>query len=348
MKKLLAALVAALLVFAMLIPALAEGETVDETAEAVETAVEDAAGEAEAAVEAAEETAEEAVEEAEPQKTWAQTAFGKFAEINWYTYVIVAVLAMVGLGVLLGTRKTQPKWAWPVAFACFFLALAVALVSLFSGGIYDESGSMAGYIIAVAVILAVMVIFICSQRKDKWTARTISYAGICMAVAFVLSLIRLWRAPQGGSVTLAAMLPLILFAMAFGPSRGLVVGFAYGLLQLIQDPYVIHPLQLLVDYPMAFAALILCCCANLLGDKVSMRVKLALAVILGYLGRYIMAVISGVVFFADYAGEQNALIYSLGYNIAYTGPEAIVAAALVLIVPGFERLIAMMRGRTQK
>ena len=341
MKKLLAIMLAAMLLLsACLLPALAEetADAAEEAAEAVEEVVEEAA-------EDVAEQAEEAVEEAAPQNTWAQTAFGKFAEINWYTYVIVAFLALAGLGILLGTRKTQPKWSWPVVAACFFLALAVALVSLFSGGIYDTSGGMAGYIIVVAVILAVMVFFICYQREEKWTARTISYAGICMAVAFVLSLIRLWRAPQGGSVTLAALLPLILFAMAFGPMRGLVVGFAYGMLQLVQDPYVIHPMQLLVDYPMAFGAIILGCAANLLGKKAPARVKLAIAVVLAYLGRYIMAVLSGVVFFAEYAGEQNALIYSLGYNIAYTGPEALVAAALVLVVPGFERLIDMMRGK---
>ena len=71
-------------------------------------------------------------------------------------------------------------------------------------------------------------------------------------------------------------------------------------------------------------------------------VKLPIAVLLGFVGRYIMAVISGTVFFAEYAGDQNALIYSLGYNIAYLGPDCIVCM-LVACVPGMSRLWKSMK-----
>ena len=125
-----------------------------------------------------------------------------------------------------------------------------------------------------------------------------------------------------------------------------MAGCAYGLLQLIEDFYVIHPLQLLVDYPLAFAAVALCCLVNVLPIK-NVRVKLVVAVLLGYLGRYIMATISGAVFFADSAGEQNAWIYSLGYNITYLGIEAVISAVIVCI-PGFDRLLETMRKAVAK
>lgn len=199
------------------------------------------------------------------------------------------------------------------------------------------------YTALILVAFAAMGVVICRQKSGSWTARRLAYAGICIAVAFVLSCIKMFRMPQGGSVTPAAMMPLILFALAFGPGQGLVVGCAFGLLQLIEDAYVIHPIQLLVDYPMAYTALALGCLAMLLPEKLD-RFRLPLAVLLGYIGRYVMATISGAVFFAEYAGEQNAWLYSLGYNISYLGVEAVIACALAFL-PGFDRILKLMRSK---
>ena len=197
-------------------------------------------------------------------------------------------------------------------------------------------------IIAVVCLLIAMAacIFI-SARRGKWNAGMIAKAAMCIALSYLLSMIKVFRMPMGGTVTLVSMLPLVLFALAYGPLEGVVIGCAYGLLSLLIDPYVIHPLQLLVDYPMAYAAVILACVANVL--PVKNVFKLPLAVILGYLGRYLMAVLSGCVFFAEYAGEQNALIYSLVYNISYIAPEMIACAALMFI-PSAHRLPEIIRG----
>jgi len=157
----------------------------------------------------------------------------------------------------------------------------------------------------------------------------------------VLSCIKLFRMPQGGSVTPAGMLPLVMFSLACGPAQGIVVGCAFGLLQLIEEFYVIHPVQLLVDYPMAYAALTLGCLALLLPQKYE-RFRLPLAVLLGYLGRYSMATVSGAIFFAEYAGEQNAWVYSMVYNLSYLGMEALLACVIAFI-PGFSRILAAMK-----
>ena len=201
---------------------------------------------------------------------------------------------------------------------------------------------MKWYTALILVVMAGMGFVICRQKTGSWTAQRLSYAAMCIAIAFVLSCIKLFRMPQGGSVTPAAMLPLIMFALACGPAKGISVGCAFGMLQLIEDFYVVHPVQVLVDYPVAYAALSLGCLALLL--PVSDRIRLPIAVLLGYFGRYAMACISGAVFFAEYAGEQNAWIYSLGYNISYLGVEALIACALSC-VPGFSRILAMMRKR---
>lgn len=196
-------------------------------------------------------------------------------------------------------------------------------------------------IVAALVVLAALLI-VSGRGKGNWTSRRLAAAAMCIAIAFVLSNIRLFRMPQGGSITLVSMLPLIAFAVAFGPAQGALVGCAYGLLDLIHDPYIIHPLQLLVDYPLAYAALALGALVAFL--PINKTWKLPLAVLLGTLGRYVMAVLSGTVFFADYAPVgQTALVYSMIYNISYLGFDAALCF-LFAFIPGVARIVDVMKG----
>ena len=229
-------------------------------------------------------------------------------------------------------------------FTTVALSLLLAAPAMAESWLADAFGSLTGmkwYTALIVALLLGMGVAMCMQKKGSWNAKRLSYAAMCIAIAFVLSCIKLFRMPQGGSVTPAAMLPLIMFALACGPLQGLVVGCAFGLLQMIEDFYVIHPVQLLVDYPMAYAALTLGCLALLLPQKYD-RFRLPLAVLLGYLGRYLMATLSGAVFFADYAGEQNAWVYSLVYNISYLGVEALLSCVIAFI-PGFGRILKAMQ-----
>jgi thiamine transporter len=195
-----------------------------------------------------------------------------------------------------------------------------------------------GMVIGLAALAAILFA-VCKGRK-AWTARTVAYGAMAIALSFVLSYIRVFRMPQGGSITPASMLPLVLFMVACGPLQGFVVGCAYGLLLLITDPYVIHPIQLLLDYPLASGAMILGCLATLL--PIERRWQLPVAVLLAGVGNYIMAVLSGAIFFAEYAGEQNAWIYSLTYNITYLGPN-VLFCMLVSCIPGMTRLVDMIK-----
>ena len=221
----------------------------------------------------------------------------------------------------------------PVLLLPLVLLPACALAE---GGVGGTSSA-----VAIVLLLAAMLVGLYfSAKRVRWDARMIAKAAICIALAYVFSMIKIFRMPMGGTVTLVSMFPLILFAVAFGPLEGLLIGCVYGLLQLLIDPYVIHPVQLLVDYPMAYAALALGSLGMLL--PLPQRAKLPAAVLLGYLGRYIMAVISGVVFFAEYAGDQGALVYSLVYNLSYLGPEALVCMA-VAAIPGMGRLPQILK-----
>jgi len=232
-----------------------------------------------------------------------------------------------------------------VLLTMFVLSLTMLCPALAEEEAYTGIAN-ASSLITIGVLLLIMIAaLIVSTKRIKWNASMIAKAAICIALAYVFSMIKVFRMPMGGSVTLVSMLPLILFAVAFGPLEGVLIGCVYGLLQLLIDPYVIHPMQLLVDYPMAWAATALACAAKPL--PIPDRAKLPAAVLLGYLGRYIMAVISGVVFFAEYAGEQGAMAYSLIYNLSYLGPEALLCMAVAL-VPGMHRLPRLLAENTRR
>ena len=188
-------------------------------------------------------------------------------------------------------------------------------------------------ILAALVILGVVLFFV-TRNSKKWTTRMLANAALCIALAFVLSYIRLYKLPQGGSITLASMLPIFLFAYAYGVAPGMLVGAAYGILQFIQDAYFVHPVELLLDYPLAFALLGLAGLASRFSDKWGMIP----GIILGTFGRFVCAFLSGVIFFGMYAPEgQSVLVYSAVYNGFSLIPEAIICIVLAM-VPQIRRL----------
>lgn len=211
----------------------------------------------------------------------------------------------------------------------------------------EESGLAAtSSLIAIAAVAVLMVVLlILSAKRVKWNASMIAKAAVCIALSYLLSTIRLFRMPMGGTVTPVSLLPLILFAMAFGAKEGVVIGCAAGLLQLFVDPYVIHPIQLLVDYPMSYAAIALCCVAKVL--PLPKVLRLPVGVVLGYMGKFLMAVLSGVVFFAEYAGDQGALIYSLTYNFSYIWPE-MAACVVIAFIPAVAKLPELLSKNSKR
>ena len=156
--------------------------------------------------------------------------------------------------------------------------------------------------------------------------RVLTEAAIALALAFVLGLIKVFQMPMGGSISLE-MIPLILLALRQGPLVGIVAGSAYGLLDLAIEPFVVHPVQVLLDYPLAFGALGL---AGFFQPTVRGAV---MGTVIAVLARFLCHFISGVVFFASYAPEGwNVYIYSAAYNAAYLIPSLIVAVVVVLVL----------------
>lgn len=175
-----------------------------------------------------------------------------------------------------------------------------------------EDVSLVGWILVAVLIACAVALFVVVRGKQKWTARMLANAAICMALSFILSYIRLFKLPQGGSVTLASLLPIVAFAYSYGAAPGLVVGIAYGFLQMIQDPWIVGVVQALLDYPLAFGCIAFAGIARKLPEKYGWLVGILLAGV----GRFICHTLSGVVFFAEYAEGTglSPIMYSVSYN----------------------------------
>ena len=158
--------------------------------------------------------------------------------------------------------------------------------------------STGGKSAVIAVIVLILVIIMIGGKGDKKAdIRALTVSALMIALATVLGQIKLFEMPQGGSVTLLSTLPIVLCAYLLGTRRGVMAGFCVGLINLIFGPYVIHPIQLLMDYPIAFGAL------GLGGLVRGSSNGLTKGYLIGILGRYICAVLSGVIFFGAYAPE---------------------------------------------
>ena len=199
--------------------------------------------------------------------------------------------------------------------------------------------STAGQVIIVVVIVALFLLILISGKKKKTDTKTMAVCALLTAMAIALSYITLFRMPQGGSITLFSMVPIVLAGYFYGTRRGLMVGAAVGLLNLLFGPYVIHPVQMLLDYPIAFGALAI---GAPLRDKCG-KLSLTVTYLVGVLGRYICAVLSGVIFFGAYAPENfSALTWSLWYNLTYLAVEGVITVVL-LNVPQIRSMFERIR-----
>lgn len=195
--------------------------------------------------------------------------------------------------------------------------------------------------IALAAIVIFGAVLLAVGRRVKWNAKMLACGALCIAMSFVLSYIRLLHMPQGGSITPASMLPVMMFAFAFGFGPGLVCAVAYGVLQMFQDMYIVGWVQAMLDYLLAYGALAVVG----LFRKWKSPLNFSIGVIVAGLLRITFHVISGVVYFADYAPEgMSPLAYSLGYNLTSAGVDSLICAVIGFI-PGVRKFTLKMAER---
>jgi thiamine transporter len=181
------------------------------------------------------------------------------------------------------------------------------------------------------------------------TARvqTLAEVSLAIALAAVLNYVGLHLMPQGGSFSLV-MLPIMVVAIRRGVLAGITAGALYGVIDYLMYPFVVHPIQPFLDYPLAFAAVGLAGLFSAAWNGAVANSRTARAVwtvvlpaaLLGAAARYAVHVLSGFVFFAEYAPEgQPVLLYSVVYNFTYMAPSAIACAAgAMLLLPALRNV----------
>lgn len=192
------------------------------------------------------------------------------------------------------------------------------------------------------------------QWMSAWGAVGLVEIALAVSLAAGLGMVKLFVMPQGGSVSLE-MIPILFIAVRRGVVPAMVAGGLYGCIQMVLPGfYYVHPAQLVLDYPLAFAAIGL---AGLIPvpwfDSDSEQPRwtstytglLVAAVALGVLGRFACHYVSGIVFFGSYAPQgQPVWLYSLLYNGLYLLPELVISVvALWAIVPACDRALAPVR-----
>ena len=193
--------------------------------------------------------------------------------------------------------------------------------------------STTGKITVIVVIFILLLLIAMNGRGEKKTdIRALTVSSLMIALATVLGMVKLFSMPQGGSVTLLSILPIAVCGYLLGTRRGIMAGFCVGLINLIFGPYVIHPIQLLMDYPIAFGAV------GLAGLTRNGKNGLTTGYLIGLAARYVCAVLSGVIFFGEYAPEGfNAWTWSLWYNFTYLAVEGLITV-IVINIPAVKNM----------
>ena len=176
----------------------------------------------------------------------------------------------------------------------------------------------------------VTYLLIKGDKKIVWTTRMLSVGAMCLALSSVLSVLKLFEMPNGGSVTVVSLLPLILFAYVYGTVPGLILGFVHGVLQFLFGGWFLNIFQLLLDYPLAFAVLGLAGLFNKMKDE---RAGLAVGTVVGCVARWFVAALAGLVFWSDLTdGIWPAVVYTVTYNASYMIPECIITVIVAVLV----------------
>ena len=171
------------------------------------------------------------------------------------------------------------------------------------------------------------------NSKSHLRVRMLCEAALMVALAQILSYVKLAEAPNGGSIT-PAMFPILLFATRWGAGPGMFAGFVYGLLQLIFDgAYAWGWQSMLLDYLVAFTPLGL---AGLFKGK---KWGIFAGTVVGCFSRFVVHFISGVTIYKILAPTEfmswtftSPSFYSLVYNGSYMLPNTIIALVLAAVL----------------
>ena len=191
----------------------------------------------------------------------------------------------------------------------------------------------AGYVAAVIAGILLLAVGVYFARRGKQgrriSTKQLAFCGMAMAIAFLTSYIKIFQLPWGGSVTLCSMLFIVLIGNWYGVRTGIFVGCAYGILQFLQEPYVLSLFQVCCDYWFAFAAM------GIAGFFMRSKNGLLKGYVAAVLARGAFHSLGGYLYWMDYMPENfpQALksLYPILYNYSYILAEAILTIIIISI-----------------
>lgn len=165
--------------------------------------------------------------------------------------------------------------------------------------------------------------------------KKLAKASVCISLSFILSFFNIFQLPSGGGVSLES-LPLMILAWSEGPMAGLAGGIACGMLLLMKPSCIVHPIQFLLDYPIALSSFAI---VGFLGKNSGHIKKWAMSAS-AFTARALCHTLSGVLFCSLFlkTPPENILMYSAAYNLSYMVPTAIICSMLFIwISSGIEK-----------
>ena len=208
----------------------------------------------------------------------------------------------------------------------------------------DGGLTTAGYAVTILAGIAVFAaaVFFSGRGNEKkqMPVKHLVFCAMAPALAYLTSYIRIFKFPWGGSITLCSMLFIVLVANWYGVKTGIAVGFAYGILQFIQEPYVLSFFQVCCDYILAFAAL------GLAGVFAKSRNGLVKGYILAVIARGAFHALGGYLYWMDYMPDSfpKALVsvYPIVYNYSYLLAEGVITL-IVISIPAVAKGLKRVR-----
>lgn len=216
-----------------------------------------------------------------------------------------------------------------------------------------EDGGLTGAGYGVSIIVGILFLIAAavaankSARKDgkRMATKELVYCAAAIALAFLTSYIRVIKMPWGGSVTLCSMLFICLIGYWYGVKTGIMTGLAYGILQFLQEPYVLTAFQVCCDYVFAFAAL------GLAGVFMNSKNGLIKGYLFGAFMRGVFHAVGGYLYWMEYMPDNfpKALtaVYPIAYNYAYIGLEALITV-IILSLPAVKRAMEQVKNSARQ
>ena len=207
-------------------------------------------------------------------------------------------------------------------------------------GRLTTTGYAVTIIITIVVLIAALILAGKASDKKKFSTKQLVFCAMALALAFVTSYLKVFDLPFGGSVTACSMLFIVLIGYWYGAKSGVLLGFIFGIMQFLQEPYVLSFFQVCCDYLLAFAALGL---AGFFAHKKNGLIK---GYIVAILGRGAFHVLGGYLYWMDYMPnnfpKSLAALYPFIYNYGFILAEGLITI-LILSIPAVKKALEQVK-----